>query len=369
MAVDRKDSVADATTTVGTGTLTLTGISPIGFRPFSNNITDGATVRYRVSSLDLTEWEDNSGVWDNTAKTLTRGVPSTSSNAGNLVSFSAGTKFVTHCISVADFTDKEDVVNKDASGGYVGKTLEKLDIYNPARTFLNFLVAEATTAARTWTLPNETGTLALRSNTKLPTVAIYTSGSGTYTKPADVTGLIVKVLGAGGGGAGYGAGGTGGTTTFGAISTTGGGGGGNAFAFGGQSPAGGAASGGTINIPGMRAANLPGNTAPIVYQGYGGNGANSQLGCGGLGATNGNNQNGGNATGYGSGGGGVGGGASTMASCGGSAGGYAETYITSPATSYSYAVGAAGTGGASGETWGTGGNGAPGIIIIEEYYG
>ena len=163
MALDRKDSVADATTTVGTGTLTLTGISPIGFRPFSNNITDGATVRYRVSSLDLTEWEDNSGVWDNTAKTLTRGIPSASSNAGNLVSFSAGTKFVTHCISVADFTDKEDVVNKDASGGYVGKTLEKINFWNAARTFKSFLTTVAT-AARTWTFPDKDGTVAMTND-------------------------------------------------------------------------------------------------------------------------------------------------------------------------------------------------------------
>jgi hypothetical protein len=42
--------------------------------------------------------------------------------------------------------------------------------------------------------------------------------------------------------------------------------------------------------------------------------------------------------------------------------------ITSPAATYSYAVGAGNAGGAAGTNGGTGGAGAGGVIIITEYY-
>jgi hypothetical protein len=46
---------------------------------------------------------------------------------------------------------------------------------------------------------------------------------------------------------------------------------------------------------------------------------------------------------------------------------YVEHIISSPAASYTYAVGTGGAG-ASGTTGGAGGSGAAGIIIVEEYY-
>jgi hypothetical protein len=57
----------------------------------------------------------------------------------------------------------EDVVNKDASGGYVGKTLEKHNFWNAARTFLSFFT-NANTAARTYTFPDKNGTVAMTSD-------------------------------------------------------------------------------------------------------------------------------------------------------------------------------------------------------------
>lgn len=56
--------------------------------------------------------------------------------------------------------DLEDKADKDASGGYVGKTLEKINIFNAARTYLNQIVAAATTAIRTWTFPDKDITVA-----------------------------------------------------------------------------------------------------------------------------------------------------------------------------------------------------------------
>lgn len=49
---------------------------------------------------------------------------------------------------------------KDATGGYAGLTLFKLNLKNAANTFTNFFT-NATTAARTWTLPDKDGTVAM----------------------------------------------------------------------------------------------------------------------------------------------------------------------------------------------------------------
>jgi hypothetical protein len=51
---------------------------------------------------------------------------------------------------------------------------------------------------------------------------------------------------------------------------------------------------------------------------------------------------------------------------GGGAGGYVEKLITSPAATYTYTVGTGGAGGAAGTL--AGGNGAAGIIIVDEFY-
>ncbi len=54
----------------------------------------------------------------------------------------------------------ENAANKDISGGYVGKTLEKINFWNTARTFMSFIVNTATTA-RTYTFPDKAGTVAM----------------------------------------------------------------------------------------------------------------------------------------------------------------------------------------------------------------
>lgn len=58
---------------------------------------------------------------------------------------------------------KEDDINRDASGGYVGKTLEKINFWNAARTFMSFLT-NAATAVRTYTFPDRDGTVALKDD-------------------------------------------------------------------------------------------------------------------------------------------------------------------------------------------------------------
>ena len=194
-----------------------------------------------------------------------------------------------------------------------------------------------------------------------PTFTAYTSGSGTYTTPAGVKWLRVRMVGGGGGsGAQSTNGGSGGgNTTFGTSFLTAGGGAGGPPANVSTNPAsvGGTASGGDINIQGQY------GSAVDAIAGTESFGGSSMLGHGGV--YNGNSQPGLVGTGYGAGGAGPN--TSSAATPGGGAGGgYVEKIITSPAASYAYAVGAAGVGGAAGTT--AGANGTGGAIFIEEHY-
>ena len=114
------------------------------------------------------------------------------------------------------------------------------------------------------------------SSYTVPTVTVYTSGTGTYTTPAGALYLTVEMLGGGGGGGGSGTGspgngGAGNNTTFGTtfLVANGGGGGGAAAGAGG---AGGTASGGDINLTGGAggAGITIGTGAGVGYGGMGG---------------------------------------------------------------------------------------------------
>ena len=207
------------------------------------------------------------------------------------------------------------------------------------------------------------------------TVQVFTSGSGTYTTPANVKAIWVRAVGGGGGAGGTGSAGAptngtgGGNTTFSTLTATAGSGGPNSLTGGFLGGAAGGASGGDINQSGSPGNTSIGNSSPAVFQGYGMNGGASVLGGGGRAGTNGAGATGGAATANsGGGGGGVGGNALVYASAGGGAGGYVEKLIAAPSATYSYAVGAGGAGGAAGTGGGTGGAGGSGVIIVTEYY-
>jgi hypothetical protein len=88
-----RDRVVDAATTTGTGTFTLGGFPPDGFRDFTAFPT-GATVRYTIVHENNDEWEVGEGVWTTSGATLTRVKVFASSNSNALVNFTAGTKTV-----------------------------------------------------------------------------------------------------------------------------------------------------------------------------------------------------------------------------------------------------------------------------------
>lgn len=198
------------------------------------------------------------------------------------------------------------------------------------------------------------------------TVTRYTSGSGTYTVPANVKSLHVRMIGAGGGGGGTNSasanfnGGDGGDTTFGSWVAKGGKGFPNST-NGATGGTGGANGTGTLllRVDGNGAGPNLGGT---VY----GSSAGGAGPWGGAGSA-GNTTAGGNAAAN-SGAGGGGAGTNSTAGLnpgGGGSGEYVEFLVTAPAASYSYAIGAGGGGGGGGLS---GGNGGSGVIIIEERY-
>jgi hypothetical protein len=212
----------------------------------------------------------------------------------------------------------------------------------------------------------------------LPTVQTFTSGSGTYTTPANCSYIVVRMVGGGGGGGGgntnatpYGIGAAGTASSFGGTLLSAGGGAPGAI------PTIGGGTGGTnsvtpttgmtvlINQPGNPAQYLNDSTTP-AYSG-GSNGGSSVFGGAGQGSVSGGGGSANTNSGSGGGGSSNAGGASCYAAIGGGAGGYLEAIITNPTSSYAYVVGAGGTGG-SGNASGPGGNGASGYIEVTEFY-
>lgn len=96
MALVLLDRVKETTSVVGTGTASLLGAA-VGFQTFST-IGDGNTTFYTISDQSGSNWEVGIGVYAASGNTLARTTVLASSNAGSLVTFTAGTKdiFITY---------------------------------------------------------------------------------------------------------------------------------------------------------------------------------------------------------------------------------------------------------------------------------
>lgn len=91
------DRVLETSTTTGTGNITLAG-AVTGFQTFAAPFTVGDEFSYAIEAVDASgnptgEYENGGGILL-TSSTFERYVVNTSSNAGALVNFSAGTKYV-----------------------------------------------------------------------------------------------------------------------------------------------------------------------------------------------------------------------------------------------------------------------------------
>jgi len=96
MALALNDRVKETTTIVGTGTATLLGAA-LGYQSFAV-IGNGNTTYYCIADQGGANWEVGLGTYTLSGTTLARTTVLSSSNAGALVNFSAGTKdvFVTY---------------------------------------------------------------------------------------------------------------------------------------------------------------------------------------------------------------------------------------------------------------------------------
>jgi len=105
MALVLADRVRETTTTTGTGTVTLLGAFT-GYQSFAA-VGNGNTTYYTIAHQTLSEWEVGIGTYTSAGTTLSRTTVLSSSNAGSLVTFSAGTKdvFVTQPSSRAVYAD------------------------------------------------------------------------------------------------------------------------------------------------------------------------------------------------------------------------------------------------------------------------
>ncbi len=84
------DRVKDTSTTTGTGDITLSGTAPTGFVSF-NTAFGTSTIFYYAIETTGADWEVGRG-YLSASTTLVRMTVLASSNSGNAVNFSSGTK-------------------------------------------------------------------------------------------------------------------------------------------------------------------------------------------------------------------------------------------------------------------------------------
>lgn len=219
----------------------------------------------------------------------------------------------------------------------------------------------------------------INQSTTAPTTQTFTvAGAATYTTPAGVKWIKVRMVGAGGGGGGTGqtlapTGGNGTNTIFNSVNASAGTGGAGSTGVSDQ-PAvgvGGTAGAGTatLRMSGANASYISFVTTSVTEGGS--SGGQSVFGGAGQAYSALANQGGGASAkaNSGSGGAGINSGGLTAPSAGGGAGEYVELIISSPAASYAYTVGTKGAGGIGTGTGAfTGGAGGDGYITVEEHY-
>ena len=116
MALIIKDRVQETTTTTGTGAVSLGG-AVTNFVAFSTVMANADTTYYAI--ISSTDWEVGLGTYATSGNTLARTTVYASSNAGALVNFAAGTKYV-YIDAAADRILMKDANNTIASPTFSG---------------------------------------------------------------------------------------------------------------------------------------------------------------------------------------------------------------------------------------------------------
>jgi hypothetical protein len=144
MALALKDRVKETTTTAGTGTVTLAGAAA-GFQSFAA-VGDGNQTFYAIVDATTGDWEVGVGTYTASGTTLSRTTVVSSSNAGSLVPFGAGSKdvFVTYPSSRAVYLDA------------AGSAVTTLDIGTLGTSTANITTANITSGTITTPPTNNT---------------------------------------------------------------------------------------------------------------------------------------------------------------------------------------------------------------------
>jgi hypothetical protein len=142
MAFVTADRVRDTSTTAGSGSFSVSGTAPTGYRTFSAVLSVSDTFYYSIQHQTLNEWEVGLGTYSS-ANTFARTTIYSSSNAGSAVTFSAGTKDVFITMAAARSPQLDASGNSSISGTQVmGSSFLRNRIING-----NMYVAQRATSA------------------------------------------------------------------------------------------------------------------------------------------------------------------------------------------------------------------------------
>jgi len=199
MALVLKDRVKETTASTGTGTVTLAG-AVAGFQSFSA-VGDGNTTYYAIVDAASGDWEVGIGTYTASGTTLSRTTVLSSSNAGSLVNFGAGTKdvFVTYPSSRSVYQDTTgmatvqnefntlnagtiNVTTANITGGTVSTTpTSGNDLVN--KTYVDTMVSSGITyhAPVKYEVPDSVGNLNATYNNGTAGVGATLTNAGTLT--------------------------------------------------------------------------------------------------------------------------------------------------------------------------------------------
>jgi len=123
MAFVTADRVRDTSTTAGSGSFSVSGTAPTGYRTFSAVLSVNDTFYYSIQHQTLNEWEVGLGTYSS-ANTFARTTIYSSSTSGSAVTFSAGTKdvFITMAASRSLQLDASGNVTPAFGGGPYTRT-------------------------------------------------------------------------------------------------------------------------------------------------------------------------------------------------------------------------------------------------------
>jgi hypothetical protein len=335
---------------------------------------DGARVR-ATATTDATKWMEGVATYADTTLTINA---SKINGAGTFASWNfnvvgepgAGDLSSANALSElagVAATARANIGAGDLLSGNNGSDFDDVDAALSNLHGLSFSVAQALTAAQQ---AQARANAAAAASPASWTRTVLTAGSGTYAPRPGCKAILVRMCGGGSGGQGNSsagpvnvAPGAGSDTTFGSSFLIAGGG--RPSLTGAYAPNGiaGVATGGDLNVTGGWGGGGIQIQALSNTQTVGGQGGASVFGSGGHSLIGSAGQPG---LAYGSGGGGAAlPAAGGVSGAGGNAGAYLEKLIVNPAASYAYSVGAGGIGGIGVSS--NGGNGAGGIIVIDEF--